>query len=80
MTLDRLLEDRHLVLLEWSEPWPALGPEGNELTACVTYRATVHDCINMARLVAKQRGWPIVGNDAEHLFEFMTIHWAREVE
>lgn len=72
-----LLESRHETTLQWCEPWPACGPEGNDLHANVTIRATVHDCINMQRRVAKAAGRATVGDDANHLLNFMAAHWAR---
>lgn len=79
MTTEELLESRHRTLLEWVEPFPACGPEGNELTAHLIVRATVHDCINMRRAVAKAQGAPTMGDDARHLDEFMAVHIARVV-
>jgi len=62
--------------LEWGDPWPACNPDGVEIDVYVTHRATVHDCINMARLMAKEKGKPTTGNDKEFLFDFMAVHWA----
>lgn len=53
MTPEELLEGRHEIKLEWAEPWPACGPEGNDLDAHITISATVHDCVNTARLIAQ---------------------------
>jgi hypothetical protein len=75
-----LLESRHETMLQWCEPWPACGPEGNDLDAHVILRATVHDCINMQRRVAKAAGRPTMGDDGNHLLDFMAIHWTRVVE
>jgi len=50
MTRVQLLENRHTTMLQWHEPWPACGSQGNDLDAHATLEATVHDCINMARL------------------------------
>lgn len=72
-----ILESRHETMLEWCEPWPACGPEGNGLDAHIILRATVHDCINMQRLASKNRGGPTMGEDERHLLDFMAIHWAR---
>lgn len=74
-----LLERRHVAVLEWCEPWPACGPEGNDLDAHVTLRATVHDCINLQRRVARSSGRPTVGDDENHLLDFMAVHTARVV-
>jgi len=75
-----LLESRHTTILEWYEPWPSCGPDGNLLDADVTLRATVHDCINMQRETDKQNGRPITGDDSERLEDFIAIHWAEVVE
>ena len=79
-TMEELLNHRHTAELEWSEPWAATGPEGNDLSAHITLRARVHDCINMARSLAKARRQPTMGNDASFLQAFMTVHWASEVK
>ena len=71
-----LLETRHETWLQWCEPWTACGPEGNEVTAHVVLQATVHDCINLARRAAQSAGRPTMGNDSDHLLDFMAIHWA----
>lgn len=75
-----LLESRHETMLQWCEPWPACGPEGNDLDAHIILRATIHDCINMQRRAAKAAGRPTLGDDVNHLLDFMAIHWARVVE
>ena len=72
-----VLESRHETMLEWWEPWPACGPEGNDLDAHIAHRATVHDCINLQRLASKQMGRSTMGEDERHLLDFMAIHWAR---
>ena len=80
MTTEEMLETRHATLLKWGEPWPACGPEGNELDAYVELRATVHDCINLQRLLARNAGRPTMGDDENHLLDFMAIHWASIVK
>jgi len=77
---DALLESRHEKSLTWVEPWPACGPEGNALDAYITLKATVHDCINLQRMAAKEAGRPTMGGDAEHLIDFMATHWAAVVD
>ena len=76
ISIEQMLEQRHTLKLCWVEPWPACGPEGNDLDACVEHRATVHDCINLSRLSAKGAGRPTAGDDANHLLDFIAIHWA----
>jgi hypothetical protein len=76
MNTDDLLENRHTIYLEWVEPWTSCGPEGNDLPAHVIHRATVHDCVNMARLAAKKRGASTMGQDADFLLDFVAVHWA----
>jgi hypothetical protein len=79
-TLDEMLEQRLTLYLEWHEPHPACGPEGNNLTAPVTLRATVHDCVNIARLRARAAGRPTQGNDADHLANFIAVNFAEPVK
>jgi hypothetical protein len=74
-----LLESRHETMLQWLEPWPACGPEGNDLDAYITLRATVHDCINMQRRAAKDAGHPTMGEDEKHLLDFIATHGAQAV-
>lgn len=74
-----MLETRHETKLAWDDPWEACGPEGNELTAHVEHRATVHDCINIERRHAKLRGQPTSGNDAGFLSDFMAVNRARVI-
>jgi hypothetical protein len=76
MTTEEMLEQRHTLKLVWVEPWPACGPEGNELDAHLELRATVHDCINMQRDSSKHSGRSTMGDDARRLDEFMAVHWA----
>lgn len=80
MNTEELLESRHRTILQWHEPWTACGPEGNDLQAHVALRATVHDCINLQRRAAKAAGRPTMGRDADHLLDFMAIHWAYPVD
>lgn len=75
-----LLERRHVAQLEWQEPRPACGPEGNPLDAHLTLRASVHDCINLQRLAALKAGRPTLGDDANHLLDFVASHWAKVVD
>lgn len=70
-----LLKSRHETWLQWCEPWTACGPEGNEVTAYVVLQANVDDCIGLARRAAQSAGLPI-GNDRDHLLDFIKIHWA----
>ena len=79
MEINEILETRHETYLSWEDPHPACGPEGNELYAHVEHRATVHDCINMARAVAKANGHPTMGNDDRFLEDFMAVHWAKVI-
>jgi len=76
MTPEEMLETRMTTELEWCEPWPAVGPEGNSLDAHVKLRATVHDCINMRRAVARNSGRPTRGNDREFLLDFIAVNLA----
>jgi len=78
--LGGLLETRHTAMLEWVEPWPACGPEGNTLDAHITLRATVHDCINLQRASDRHAGRPTMGEDARRLDEFIGVNWATVVQ
>lgn len=75
-----LLEDRHEAILEWQEPWPACGPDGNDVEAYITIRASVNDCINLRRKSVKAAGGSTMGNDLSHLADFISNNWARVVE
>lgn len=79
MTTEDMLEKRHELFLEWNEPWEACGPEGNKLDSHVVLKATVHDCVNMARLQAKAHNQPTMGNDSEFLRDFIAVHWAKPI-
>lgn len=75
--LTQLLKAQHAVMLEWVEPWPACGPEGNAVDAHVRLKATVHDCINLQRAADKQAGRPTTDDDDERrLGDFIAVHWA----
>lgn len=80
MNIENLLENKHTAFLEWCEPWPATGTEGYEIIADVHIKATVYDCINLARSVAKALGRPWTENDAELLKDFVAVNWAYVVE
>ena len=79
-SVDAMLEARHRMKLGWVEPWPACGPEGNDIYAHLEVRATVHDCVSLQRAAVRQRGGDTMGNDARHLLDFMAVHWATLVE
>ena len=71
----QLLEKQHSTMVRWKEPRPALDAEGNEVTANVTLEATVHDCINMARMMCKKHN-KTCEDEFELLQEFLVIHYA----
>lgn len=75
--IEKLLESRHEVVLEWDEPWAAFAPQGEPIDAHVTMRATVHDCVNMARIPWAERGTTHQGRDRELLLDFIAVHGAR---
>jgi hypothetical protein len=75
--LIRLLESRHEARLQWCEPWPARGPEDNALDAHIQLSASVHDCINMQRIVWSRRGEDHLCRDADLLADFIAIHWCK---
>lgn len=69
-----LLKHRHDVRLVWVEPWPAYDGK-KKVDAYIRLSATVHDCINMYRLWAKDNGYPT--NKEEKLLEsFIAVHCA----
>jgi hypothetical protein len=80
MTARDMLEQRHETWLQWCEPWPACGPEGNDLDAGVVLKATVHNCVNLSRAAAKAAGRLTAGDDEDYLLDFIAIHWATVVE
>lgn len=75
-----LLEARMEARISWEEPYPACGPEGNTLDAHVTLSATVHDCINMMRRIAKRAGRQCMGNDQRFLMDFIELNYAKVEE
>ncbi len=77
MRIEDALENRHTLMVEWCEPFPACGPEGNDLDAYITKKASVHDCINMHRYIEKTNGGKTEGRDGDRLAEFMILHSAR---
>ena len=78
--LVRLLEFRHETQLQWCEPWPARGPEDNELDAHIKLSASVHDCINMQRVVWSNQGEEHLRRDKDLLLDFIAIHWCKIIE
>ena len=78
--IDEALENRWTWYVEWYEPYPACGPEGNQLDAHITHRMNVHDAINVVRKIHKDKGKPIMGHDKEFLLDFIAIHWARIIK
>lgn len=80
MTLIEMLEQRHTLFLEWSEPREARSADGVSLEAHLTCRATVHDCVNMARLARFQYDLASgPGMDEDLLNDFISVHWASVV-
>ena len=77
--VEAMLENRHTWRCEWCEPWPATGPEGNDVSAHITLSATIHDCINLERSVSKAAGRPTEGKDGDRLLDFIAVHWAKVV-
>jgi hypothetical protein len=79
-TVKQLLEDRHRYWLEWSEPWPALGPQDNKIDAHITLSATVNDCVNLQRVKWHDHGSEHLGRDSDLLDEFIAINWTTVIE
>lgn len=79
-SLEEIIESRHTTMLEWVEPRMACGPEGNNLSAFLVIRATVHDCINLQRVADKKLGKTTMGDDIKRLEDFVAIHWAKIVD
>lgn len=80
MNIEESLKNRHTARLEWSEPWPAMGADGHPVTASITLRATVHDCINLARIEAIRHDSPTRYDDAALLRDFISVFWAYVVQ
>jgi hypothetical protein len=76
MDWNNALEHRHNWFVEWEEPWPGLGPEGNKLDCFVTNRMSVHDAINFQRFVYKENKSGIILTDLDLFKDFVVIHWA----
>ena len=74
-----LLEKRHDWSFRWHEPWPAKSADGGDLSAHIVLRASIHDCINMTRLVWEAGGHPHFGMDEELMLDFYAVHWAAVV-
>ena len=77
--IGRMLEARHELRIDWDRLQPACGPEGNVLTAYVTMKASVHDCINIQRMVEKEAGRETSGQDGKFLRDFISAHWHRNI-
>lgn len=76
LDLTSLVDQQHEIMLEWQEPWPACGPDGEEVDANIALRATVHDCINIKRRYLKQAGNSLYKDDMACLLEFIIVNWA----
>ncbi len=74
--MDLLLSHRHLFWVEWGEPVPCCGPEGNDLTGNQVVRMSIHDAINAQRYIAREEGKDTMGQDAEFLQSFINVHHA----
>lgn len=75
MLIAELLIARDRLYLEWCEPWPGCSAAGYPTHATVKSRATVQDCIDMARLNAVKSGKTL--SDAELLDDFIVVNWAQ---
>ena len=80
IAIEQILENRLTLMVEWVDAHPSCGPEGNYIDACITKRASVHDCINMHRYIEKINGGKTEGRDGERLAEFMDLHYAEFVK
>lgn len=72
MNLRELLENRHTELLRWTDDYEGIAAQGDPIPCTVTHYATVHDCINLARV---KRHAP----DVALLKDFLDEHWATRV-
>lgn len=79
-TVEEMLENRHTVYLEWVDPWPGLNHEKEEVTTCVLHKATVQDCLAIARQSAISQGHPIPEDEVDILLDFIAVMWAEPVE
>lgn len=76
LKVEEILERRHELLVGFVEPWPALGPEGNELLSHVEVRMSVNDAVNHTRKIWADQGIEHRGKDRELIQDFLSIHWA----
>jgi hypothetical protein len=75
-SLSKMLEHRHDVRLEWSEPWQAESEFGDDIHAHIKMSATVHDCINSQRRYWTGMGMDHRGMDRDLLLDFMALYFA----
>ena len=59
----------------WEDPMPGRDKDGKPHTGNVVNIATKEDCINTMR-----KQYPYETEDKKLLEEFITVHWAQEIE
>lgn len=52
MELEELLEGRHRLRLKWTDRTLGMSADGKEIPGYVDATASIHDCINFARMVS----------------------------
>lgn len=63
--------------VKWLEPYPGIDIAGNNVTCLVEKRATIDECVNMMRYVAKGLGKDVNRLSTKELLdEFMIVHHA----
>ena len=81
-TASRFLEEPDHFFLIWHKPFPGVDKEGAApVQARVTLRASVQDCILMARHALHSKKWPRGKtypneSDLDLLLDFIAVNWA----
>jgi hypothetical protein len=80
MDIQQMLAHRDTVYLEWADPWPGIDAEEDGVTCRVSSRATVADCLNMARYSAVCNDLKVPSDEKDLLLDFIATMWAEPVE
>lgn len=75
MNIKEMLRQRKTLMLEWCDPWPGIPAD-----ACVWHRATVSDCIAIAKASAAREGRALHDDDESYLLDFIAVMWATPVD
>jgi hypothetical protein len=77
MDVQQMLDQRHTLFLEWPEPWPGISPEEEGVTCFVSSRATVADCLDIARYLAVCADRKIPSDEKNLLLDFIAVMLAK---